>query len=396
MAIAAMGAALLIPSRSFAQVTYHTLLEFSGVPAGGGPSGVTAGPNGVLYSMTGGGAFGEGAVVELQPPASGTGPWTQNVLYSFTGQDGDGGTSQILSPLVVAPDGNIYGTTSSGGAYGGGIVFELQPPASSGGDWTETILYDLALYDDSIWQFASMVTMADGRLYGVSPAGGIYNNGLVFELRAPPGGSGAWSSSVLYTFTGTSDGAYPDGLTVGPDGVLYGTALGGGDYGQGVVFALQPPAVAGDAWSENVLYSFQGEAAGSAAFGPPLILKDGSLLGTTQTTLFELTPPAAGETTWTETRIFGFGPDSTLVLHNGSVFFTISSLFCSYYCSGGVVYQLQPSQSGGSWTATALKQFNGNEEPFGSLVIDSHGWIFGTTLYGPGFLGSGILYAIKP
>jgi len=131
---AALGAVLA--SSGAAQTKVRMLYEFNGQDV---PLGVTAGPNGALYGITGGSFNTFGYVFELQPPASGSGAaWTQTVLHTFTDQNGDGSNSLSFPILVVTADGTVYGTTTSGGAYGYGTVFELQPPSEEGGAWTET------------------------------------------------------------------------------------------------------------------------------------------------------------------------------------------------------------------------------------------------------------------
>jgi hypothetical protein len=321
-------------------------------------------------------------------------------VYSFTGQNGDGAGP---SSLVVGANGNIYGTTTGGGTYGFGTVFELQPPAAPGGSWTETVLYS---FSDS-FGYSSVVIGANGTLYGVNSVGGAYGQGIAFELAPPRPGDGpsggAWTERVLYNFTGASDGANPSGLTMGPNGIIYGTASGGGSVGEGAVFELRPPSKARAAWTENVLYSFIGGEAGGSPFGPLVINGDGSLYGTTASSVFQLTPPAPGAVpgaAWTQTMVHSFwgdafgGPDSTLVVHDGAIYGTISPLFCICTCSGGAAFELQ-QQASGAWTKAILHRFYGNSEPFGTQVMDSNGVLFGTTLGGPGD-GFGFLYRIDP
>ena len=77
----------------------------------------------------------------LAPPAQSGGPWTETVLYSFcsAAQCADGETPE--AGLIQDAAGNLYGTTFGGGAHHYGTVFELEPPAQSGGPWTQTVLY---------------------------------------------------------------------------------------------------------------------------------------------------------------------------------------------------------------------------------------------------------------
>src|SRR5579871_1973984 len=184
MVFVALLSAAFSASHSAAQVTGHAIYEFGSSQTE--PLGVVAGPNGVLYGMA---AAGHGSVFELQPPAAPGGPWTEATLYTFTGQNGDGSNGwPSMGVLAVDASGNIYGTTTGGGAYGGGTVFELQPPQSSGGAWTETVLYSFP--PSGGFGFTAMVIVEHGVLYGVYTGGGAYGLGMIFELHPPTSSSG--------------------------------------------------------------------------------------------------------------------------------------------------------------------------------------------------------------
>jgi len=376
--------ASFLASHVAGQVTGREIYEFSGSQYQ--PLGVVAGPDGVLYGMVGGG---NGSVFELQPPATPGGSWTETVLYSFTGQNGDGWNEwPSLGILTVDSSGNIYGTTNGGGTYNAGIVFELQPPLASGGAWTETVLYSFPP-NGGLGGFASteMVIVEHGVLYGVYTAGGDYGLGMVFELRPPASSSGGpWVFTTLYSFTGGGDGAFPAVLTRGPGGVLYGLAGAGGSTGQGAVFELSPPVVPGQAWTEKVLYNLLGGKAGYGAVG--LVMgSDGSLYGLSVSTVFQLTPTVTGSTAWTETTLYSLGEaDSTIVERNGTIYVTTWGGNLSF---GGNLYQLQQSQGGGPWIATLIHQFYGYGVPWGSLVLNQNGTLLGACL-------AGFIYELKP
>jgi uncharacterized repeat protein (TIGR03803 family) len=114
--------------------TETVLYNFTGGDDGSYPfAGVVFDKMGSLYGTTYvGGAFSEGTVFELSPPAAEGGSWTESVLHSFTNLAGDG--SRPLGGVVFDSSGNLYGTTSA-------TVFELTPPAAIGGEWTESVLY---------------------------------------------------------------------------------------------------------------------------------------------------------------------------------------------------------------------------------------------------------------
>ncbi len=186
--------------------TETTIYQFNGAPNdGGGPlAALTVGPGGVLYGTTQYGGSGTlctlnnvvvgcGTVFQLTPPATPGGTWTETVLYSFTGQDGDGAIP--VASLVLGKNGSLYGTAEYGGS------------AASGSDCTS---------------------------FGASGCG------TVFELKPPSTPGGAWTETLLHSFTGKDgDGAIPQAnLTVGPAGVLYGTTWAGGTANYGTVFSI--------------------------------------------------------------------------------------------------------------------------------------------------------------
>ncbi len=134
-------------------------------------AGVTMDSAGNLYGTTTiGGANGAGTAFEL----SYAGGWDVSKLYSFV--SGDGGTS---ASLTLGPDGNLYGTTPSGGPYGKGSVFQL---TSAGGSWTYTSLHDFTGGSDGLYPYGNVVFDAQGNLYGAAYSGGAHNAGVVFQI----------------------------------------------------------------------------------------------------------------------------------------------------------------------------------------------------------------------
>ncbi|MGA3039352.1 MAG: choice-of-anchor tandem repeat GloVer-containing protein [Bryobacteraceae bacterium] len=208
---------------------------------GGPETGVVFGSGGVLYGTTG------NSVYSVTPPASPGGAWTPTTLYSFTGPPGDG--IDTSAGVVIGAGGVLYGTTSYGGTgsctngifkSGCGTVYSLKPPAEAGGAWAEQILYSFAGGSDGFVPNA-VVIGPGGVLYGTTHEGGASNAGIVFSLRPPATEGGAWTETVLHTFTGGNDGGGPlGGLAFGPGNALYGTTYSGGSSNQGTVFALTP------------------------------------------------------------------------------------------------------------------------------------------------------------
>ncbi len=193
-----------------------------------------------------------------------------------------------LSGLIFDKAGNLYGTTSEGGAEGGGTVFKLTPKA--GGGWKEKVLYSFCPQfscDDGLTPVAGLILDTSGSLYGTTEYGGDTNCnppsgcGTVFKLT--PSRNGNWVESVLHSFGG-SDGAYPiASLIFDTTDNLYGTTLNGGDLnlcgntGCGVVFKLTH---AKTKWKETILHTFF-DNPGAYPYGGVIFDSSGNLYGTT-------------------------------------------------------------------------------------------------------------------
>ncbi len=196
-----------------------------------------------------------GAVYQMTPPVGGGTAWTVTTIYSFAGAPTDGCTS--YGSLSADSKGNLYGVTAYGGSGTGckdqftwmpgcGTVFELQPPTAPGGSWTETVLYNFTGIDgDGAYPTGGLTLSPNGTLYGATSAGGNVpaNNvgyGTVFQLISPTPSGGAWTEHVLHRFNGT-DGSVPAvALTLAAGPVLYGTTFQGGTSNEGTVFMLVP------------------------------------------------------------------------------------------------------------------------------------------------------------
>jgi uncharacterized repeat protein (TIGR03803 family) len=259
------------------------------------------------------------------------------VLYRFVG--GNDAANPNLDKFALDAGGSLYGTTHAYGAYGQGSVFKL---TLTNGAWAESLLYSFTGGSDGAAPEAGVVFDVAGNLYGTTVEGGSYNFGTVYELT--PSGS-AWTEHTLYSFRGGSDGAYPQGgLIFDSSGNIYGTSSGTSEN-PGTVFRLTPP---GNGWTYSLLHSFVGS---DGADPQAALLMDASknLYGTTT--------------------------------EGGSV-------------GVGVVFELSPS--GGGWTYSLLHDFSGNGDggfPYGDLVIDESGSLYGTTSEG-GSHGKGVIFDI--
>jgi hypothetical protein len=222
-----------------------------------------------------------GTVFESSPPQQPGEDWTEKVLHSF-----GGGTDGAVpnGGLVLDRQGAVYGTTSIGGNQlcnfgngnvGCGIGFQLTPPTTQRGAWAERILR----FEDGKNGAGpdSIALDSSGELFGAAASGGIYQNGLVFQLIRST--KGIWAEFPLHDFTGSGDGVEPGGLTIGPLGAVYGTSLGG-ISGRGVVFRLTHPPNE-SSWTFTLLYNFTGNADGHWPQGGLSFDPAGDLFGTT-------------------------------------------------------------------------------------------------------------------
>jgi uncharacterized repeat protein (TIGR03803 family) len=362
-------ASTFVPGSAAGQV-FTTIYSFNSFDAG--PYGAPVpGPNGVLYGASGGGGLsGVGTVFELVPPASPGAAWTEVPLYNFSGPDG----ANPLATVTLASDGTLYGTTSAGGASNLGTVYQLVPPSTQGGAWAEKVLHSFGGNPDGNEPAAPVVIGSGGVLYGTTVQGGKLNAGIVFAVRPPSSGSGAWTEEVLHSFlySNHGDGLQPvTPVVIGKSGALYGTAPSGGEYRDGAVYEVLPPATPGGAWTESVIWSFNG-ADGDRPLAGLALGANGALFGTTtggipphqvnDGNVFELVPPASKGGAWTESVIYQFTglngdePETPVLVGKGDALY--GTTFSGG--SGGLIFGLLPPETqGGAWTETVLYGFNG-------------------------------------
>lgn len=317
-----------------------------------------------------------GTIFELAPQPDGS--WTPQILYRFQGgTDGD----LVYAGVILDAAGNLYGTTAAGGAHDVGTVYELSP---SGSGWTETLLHTFGDQPkDGGYPGAPLVFDPSGNLYSTTYIGCDY--GTVFELSPTP--QGGWTENQLYCFTGTgSDGSYPDAPVIfDAAGNLYSTTYIGGINGNGTVFELSP-SVSG--WTETILYSFGGEQQ-VYPWSSLVFDRQGDLYGLIYGGIFELTPAGGG---WNFSMIYasaanphGIFPNSLIIDEAGNLYGTADG-GSSSKCRGGgcgAVFKLTHREKG--WQMTVLHNFPGGaggEAPYGGLVMDQAGNLYGATYYG--------------
>jgi uncharacterized repeat protein (TIGR03803 family) len=317
-------------------------------------AGVIFDASGNLYGTTSaGGQYGSGTVFELTPQTTGT--WTETLLHSFnfSFKSKDGATPR--AGVIFDPAGNLYGTASQGGPQSGGIVFELSP--KTGGGWTEKILYSFSSSSNAggYSPVAGLVLDVSGNLYGTTEFGAGNFHGSVFELS--PRADGMWAEKVIHNFPiNDTDGSFvASGLVSDAAGDLYGTTFYGGIYGEpggfGTVFELKK--VAGGGWQEGVIHSFGNGADGFFPLAGLVFDAAGNLYGTT-----------------------AFGGAS----------------------GHGTVFELSPVPGGG-WAEKVLHSFTGTNgdgsAPYGGVALDTAGNIYGTTSEGGDF-SFGTVFELSP
>jgi uncharacterized repeat protein (TIGR03803 family) len=267
---------------------------------GGGPeAGMVLDKAGNLYGTARAGTYGAGVVFEMTPN-TGT-AWTESVLYGFCAKPGCKDGAGPYAGLIWDAAGNLYGTTISGGSFGGGTAFELA--RGTGGKWKEHLLHNFGSFQfDGVRLLAPLIFDKSGTLYGTAGRGGKYSCtggecGAVFKLTRLQ--SGQWKETVLYSFKPGGSGAYPSsGVVLDSQGNLYGTTGGGGigscAEGCGVVYKLAPGQ--GGNWKYTVLHRFTGPD-GAIPGGGLILDNKGNLYGTTELggtgtlgVVFEITP----------------------------------------------------------------------------------------------------------
>jgi hypothetical protein len=358
------------------------------------------------------------------------------VLHTFAGAPSDGFYSQ--SALIEDSTGNLYGTTEMGGSNtcvggtggigpcvdGYGTVFEF---TNSG---TMTVLYNFTGGSDGAYPYAPLVFDSAGNLYGTASGGGTagcsenYGCGTVFELSPPAKSGGAWTFTTLYTFTGLTDGGSPRaGLTFDKAGNLYGTTITGtGTSTSGTLFELSPPATSGGTWTLATLHGWNSvnDPSGNSPWNYGYLAIDASnnVYGTTYGITGDPPPStiSAGElweynpvtTKITNLHYFGSTDGDGYCVTSAPMFDASGNLLGTAGCGGnygsGIVWE---------YTTTGVYMlrynFGANEtdgiSPTGRIALDSAGNIYGiTTNGGNGTLGGtydpypylGTLFKLSP
>jgi uncharacterized repeat protein (TIGR03803 family) len=392
LAATAISSAAQQTDQAAAPPAFQVLHVFNQAGDGQAPmAGVKADATGNLFgSAEFGGAKGFGAIFMLKPPASGKTDWAERVIFSFADSD-DGGFPG--SPLFIASNRDLVSSTLMGGTANQGTLFQLSPPANSDDPWIEKIPFNFqGAPDDGSGPLGPQLRGQSGMTFGTTSSGGASNCGSVY-LLTPTGNGGADQETILFNFTCGADGGRPqEGLVTDGKGNLFGTTEANGALNNGIVFELTPPTVGSSEWKETTIFDFN-VTDGAQPVGNLLFFK-GSLYGVTfqggqfgQGVVFQLTPPAQTGESWTETVLHSFSggtdggePQSGLLVDGKGGFFGTASQGGTTG-NGNFFHLVPPVQAGSTWTLTPLHQFtggNGGSEPSGDL-IEHGGTIFGTT-----------------
>ncbi len=354
---------------------------------------------GNLYGTTvSGGDFGGGTVFQLSPTANG---WVHTVLYNFTGGV-DGG--EPYKGVTLDAKGNLYGTAVTGGSGncegGCGVAYKL---TKAGDAWRQKVIHAFTGGDDGAGPGARLAVDRRGNLYGMAPIGGEFGLGTIYQIS--PAGGGQYSLQVLHAFTGGADGATGSaGQMLLRNGRIYGVATAGGSFGSGAAFQLSRGQ--GGAWSFQTIYSFKGQPDAGFPYGALVSDAAGNLYGTTYYdgandlgSVYELSPRATGE--WAETVLYSFtaGKDGNSSIGN-LVFDTAGNLYgtTSEGGAGGVGTIFKLTKSGDLWTETVVHSFRGPPDgafAYNGMVVDDAGNFYGATVHG-GADDEGAIYKFQP
>jgi hypothetical protein len=425
--LALIAASQMVTALAMAQET--VLYSFNAATGTAPMGGVILDRKGNLYGTgLSGGDQNHGVVFEVARHSDGT--WSESTLYNFGGAP-DGANPGAA--LVFDSNGHLFGTTLSGGTgekgpcmLGCGTVFELFRN-STGGGWTEKVLYQFLGGTDGAFPTSKLVFDKLGNLYGTTQQGGmsslcapnyiLLGCGTVFELS--PNSDGSWSENVLYRFQGGLDGLFPSGVIFDGAANLFGTSEGGLSCDEyltgascGAIFQLHRTSTG---WVKSAPYRFKGGTGGFFPKGKLSVSSSGTLYGTTDYggvgappygygTVFQLTRRPSGG--WNETVLYSFvglldgcnATEGVTLDPAGNLYGEATNCGGSTLGSapGGTVFKLAPISGG--WAETTLATFqspNIGQQPYGGVVLDLNGNLYGGLSLG-GSNACGALFELTP
>lgn len=376
--VAWIGIVMALLSSAFAQTTpapkFTLLYSFAGASGEYPLAGLALDSSGNVYGTTSeGGAHSLGTVFKVSPTGS------ETVLHSFRGGRDDGSFS--IAGLVRDAVGNLYGTTVDGGEFGFGTVFKVE----ENGD--ESLLYSFGRSSkDGRYPSASMLMDSKGNLYGTTQEGGAFGFGTIFKLEDN-------EETVLHSFAGNpTDGQYPvQGLIQDSSGNLYGATELGGTFNDGTIFEL---AASGH---ERVIFSLTGNAGGNYPFGGVVRDSVGNFYCTAAYGSNEFGVVFKVDTSGKEIVLHTFTggadggfPSAGLVQDSKGILYGTTEFGGTF--GDGVIFSITTSGK-----LTVLHNFGGSDgaDLLTGLVLDNAGNLYGTTTEG-GAHGQGTAFKVTP
>lgn len=378
--IAFLCAAFLLPKLSVAAnyVAFNTLYSFNNPPAGADPhADLVAGPDGAFYgTTTTGGLYGLGVVFRITTGGN------YSIVYSFGANHGTNGFpldgANPGSALTLGNDGAFYGTADSGGISNAGVVFRM----TTNGSFTTLYSFTNGVAPATL---GSLILGTNGNFYGTSASGGTNGRGLAYVIT-PQG-----TFTPLYCFS--NGPSYPEGLTLGIDGNFYGVTWGTNSAGPGTVFRMAPDG--------TIVYLHGFDIGDGDHPDAPLVLgSDGDFYGTTEQgglnndgVIFKISPDGAFTLLYSFTGgADGNGPEDRLVPSGDGGFY--GTTFSGGDYSQGAVFELLANGD-----VSPIFEFSRagpeGELPEAGLTLGIDGNFYGTATAG-GTNGQGAIYKLTP
>ncbi len=317
----------------------------------GSPSYLVQGRDGNMYGTTGtGGTSNEGAIFMVTPSG------TETVLHSFQGADG----TACTSGLTLGYDGNFYGACAAGGASNMGVVYKITPTGAF------TLLHSFTGNPDGEGPFSPPIQTTNGDLYGTTQFGGKFNNGAIYKLT-PTG-----TLTILHSIAASGEGLIPDApLLQASDGNLYGSTV----ENNGEIFKIST------AGKLKVIHTFTGTD-GASPTSALIQGTDGRLYGVTeaggtngQGVVFKMTTAGAITVLHSFSQTTdGAGPQASLVQATDGNLYSVLPFGGSN--SKGTLYKLTTAG-----TFSVLFSFNGTlgATPAAALAQNTNGLLYGDT-----------------
>jgi uncharacterized repeat protein (TIGR03803 family) len=382
--------------------TLIPLVNFNGSNGQYPSAALIADGGGNLFGTTeSGGASGDGTVFEIAKTSSGYAS-TPVILVSFNGMDGAG----PAAGLMADGSGNLFGTTTGGGAYGEGTVFEIAKTTTTTTGYASTPVTLVSFNgSDGAYPYAALIADGSGNLFGTTYDGGASGDGTVFEIaKTTTTTTGYASTPVTLVSLNGSDGAFPSaGLMADGSGNLFGTTIEGGtsNYGAAFEIAKTTTTATGYVSTPVTLVSFN-FSDGAAPYAGLIADGSGNLFGTTayggasgDGTVFEIAKTKTGYASTPTTLVSFNGTDgaysiaSLIADGSGNLFGTTGEGGTSNFGTAFEIAKTTTTATGYVSTPVTLVSFNYSDgaDPQAGLIADGSGNLFGTTAYGGAYYG---------